>query len=266
MIATRLLSMFLLAAAGCTPGGSDPGTDRAAAAGKPVTQQPLIVSRSTEDVPIVPEGTEGLPVSGEVLLADPPAGWVESGTLTSPLLRMAEYVPVDQLEAEPANPRGDSEVAAGSSETFEAGRAAGSTFTLDRVTFEAQGGDPLPDPIDFVLALGRDLAMRCEEFTEFNIMSGKENNYATSVRLLICPKYRERSQGEVMMVKAIQGRDYFYTITRGRRLPAFAADKQVLTARTMAEWSTYLKAIGVCDPRRPEHPCPATIATNPAPG
>ena len=69
-----------------------------------------------------------------------------------------------------------------------------------------------------------------------------------------------------MIVKAIQGRDYCYTITRGRRLPAFAADKQVLTARTMAEWSTYLKAIGVCDPRRPEHPCPATIATNPAPG
>jgi hypothetical protein len=165
---------------------------------------------------------------------------------------MAEYVPAEQADTgEPPDP---GEQPDPDPDSTPAGR--------DRVTFEAHAGEPLPDPIDFVLALGRDLAQRCAGFTEFNIMSGLENNYPTSVRLMICPRYREQQDGELIMVKAIRGRDYFYTVTRGRRLPAFAADTQVLTPNTMAAWSRYMKAIGVCDPRSAEHPCPPGIATS----
>ena len=209
------------------------------------------------------ESPPAVPVTGEVLLASAPRGWVESGTLISPVMRMAEFVPAEQLErtqpVEEEAPGGE-DTASATSVDEEPGAEAASA-RLDRVTIEAQSGDPLPDPIDFVLSLSRDLAPRCEGFSDFNIMSGLENNYAASVRLLVCPRYKDQPLGEVLMIKAVQGREYFYTVTRGRRLPAFGKDEQPLTAQTMAEWSAYLKAVGVCDPRRTEHPCPDNVNT-----
>lgn len=230
-LAAPLLLALLMASAGCGPTQNQAD----GAGGEASSPDPVEPPRSR-----TPEHGSGTPVSGEVLLADPPVGWVESGTLTSPVLRMAEFVPAEEADRAASEPE---------------------AAVRDRVTFEAHAGQPLPDPIDFVLALSRDLAQRCTGFTEFNIMSGLENNYPTSVRLMICPRYRERQSGEVLMIKAIRGREYFYTVTRGRRLPAFAAEEQVLSPATMATWSTYLKAIGVCDPRSPEHACPAGIAT-----
>lgn len=198
------------------------------------------------------------PVTGEVLLAAAPRWWVESGTLISPVMRMAEFVPAEQAEAPP----GEETTPAQSVEGTNAQPGAEALpARLDRVTIESQSGDPVPDPIDFVLSLSRDLAQRCEGFNDFNILSGMENNYATSVRLLICPRYKNQPLGEVLMIKAIQGRENFYTVTRGRRLPAFESGDQPLTAQTTAEWSAYLKAIGVCDPRWPEHPCPEHVNT-----
>lgn len=258
--ARQLLVLMLLAAAGCGPAIESDGSATRPGAGPGEPDQPA---------PSPPAGASALPISGEVLLADPPAGWVESGTLTSPVLRMAEYVPADQVEPpdgsdagaeDPARPPAAAPAAAPEEATQEA-PSPRTPQGRDRVTFEAHAGRPLPDPIDFVLALGRDLAQRCEGFTEFNIMSGMENNYATSVRLMICPRYRDRQDGEVLMIKAIRGREYFYTVTRGRRLSAFAPEAQVLSPATMAAWSTYLKAIGVCDPRAQEHPCPPRIET-----
>ena len=234
------------------------------------------ISSDTGSAPSVSSGAEDrsggkepppiAPVTGEVLLASAPQGWVESGTLISPVMRMAEFVPEAQAEAEKQEeeaPSGEATTASQSVEASADGTPAEEerTVRLDRLTIESQSGDPVPDPIDFVLSLSRDLALRCEGFSDFNIMSGMENNYATSVRLLVCPRYKDQPLGEVLMIKAIQGREYFYTVTRGRRLPAFNSDEQPLTAQTMAEWSAYLKSVGVCDPRWPEHPCPDDINT-----
>ncbi len=211
------------------------------------------------------------PVTGEVLLASAPQGWVESGTLISPVMRMAEFVPEEQAETvaqgEEKAPSGEATTPAQAVEESanEAPDAQDRPARLDRLTIESLSGDPLPDPIDFVLSLSRDLALRCEGFSDFNIMTGMENNYATSVRLLVCPRYKGQPLGEVLMIKAIQGREYFYTVTRGRRLPAFEAGEQPLTAQTTAEWSAYLKSVGVCDPRWPEHPCPDHVNTFGAP-
>lgn len=176
---------------------------------------------------------------GETLIASPPAGWIETGALETPTLRMAEYGPPD----EPAD-------------------------TLQRLTFEAQAGQPLPDPIEFVLAVSRDLQARCKGFQDINIASGLENGYPTSVRLMICPEFRDSPHGQVVMSKAIQGNELFYTVTRRIRTPAVPpaaeqADKepaerrQPLSAQAMAEWSTHMKSVRVCDSRVPQaHPCP----------
>ncbi len=169
--------------------------------------------------------------SGEILLADPPQGWLETGAMQTPVLRMAEYGPPDE-------PQG----------------------RVQRITFEAQQGKPLPDPIDFVLAVSRDLEASCKGFEDINVSSGFENGYPTSVRLMICPEFHDSANGQVVLAKAIQGNDEFYVITRRLRVPSMRGDGQPLTAQEMAEWTAHLKGIRLCDTRSDEHPCPESVA------
>ncbi|MDZ7669250.1 MAG: hypothetical protein U5Q16_07425 [Gammaproteobacteria bacterium] len=171
------------------------------------------------------------PPSGEILLAEPPQGWVETGAMQTPVLRMAEYGPPDEPE----------------------GR-------VERITFEAQEGKPLPDPIEFVQAVSRDLEASCKGFEGINISSGFENGYPTSVRLMICPELESSPHGQVVMAKAIQGNDEFYVITRRLRVPPMRGDGQPLTAQEMAEWTAHLKGIRLCDTRSDEFPCPESVA------
>ncbi|MFW6094248.1 MAG: hypothetical protein ACODAC_09765 [Pseudomonadota bacterium] len=164
---------------------------------------------------------------GEVLLGSPPEGWTETAALATEALRMAEYAP-----------------------SGESGKRA------ERVTFEAQSGEPLPDPIEFVTGLSSDLADRCQGYTDRNVWSGRENGYPTSVRLMICERLDEGGEGRVTMAKAIQGNDRFYVITRRRVVPVTEGDAPPLPAQTVAQWSSFLRRIRVCDTRRSEHPCP----------
>jgi hypothetical protein len=175
------------------------------------------------------------PANGELLIASPPSGWVETAVLNTPALRMAEYGPPGSV-AEPP---------------FSFG-----TELIERVTFEAQTGQPLPDPIDFVLGISRDLHQRCDPYYDVNVSSGYENGYPTSVRLMICANYRDSDHGQVVMAKAIQGNDEFYVVTRRRMTAPFAEGAEPLSVQEMAEWTTYLNRIYVCDTRSSEHPCP----------
>jgi hypothetical protein len=172
------------------------------------------------------------PPSGEILLAAPPAGWVETGAMQTPVLRMAEYGPAE--------------------ETGE---------IVERLTFEAQQGQPLPDPIEFVLAVARDLEARCTAFEDINISSGFENGYPTSVRLMFCPVFSNAPHGQVVMAKAIQGNEQFYVITRRLQVPPMQDTGQPLTAQEMAEWTAHLKGIRVCDTRSADNPCPESIVS-----
>ena len=170
------------------------------------------------------------PTEGELLLAEAPPGWVESASMVTPTLRMAEYA-----------------------------RENESADEIERVTFEAQAGMPLPDPIDFVLAVTEDLAKSCSEFEQVNIFSGLENGYPTSVRLLLCGALQQSPQGQVVMTKAIKGNEQFYVVTRRRLVAATPQHQAPLSADAMAEWSLYFKAIGLCDTRREAHPCPESL-------
>ncbi len=205
--------VLILAACGSPSGG--PAEDGAAGTAGAGTTGPRPYDPTPEEPP-----------TGEILLAHPPGGWLETGALETPALRMAEYGP-------PEEPGG----------------------LLERLTFEAQSGRPLPDPITFVLAVSRDLSVRCQGFEDINISSGLENGYPTSVRLMICPQFKDSPHGQVVMAKAIQGSEQFYVVTR-RRLTPPMVNRQPLTAQEMAEWSTHLKGVALCDTRGDEHPCP----------
>lgn len=139
--------------------------------------------------------------------------------------------------------------------------------TMERLTLEAQSSKPLPDPIEFVLGVSLDLKSRCQGYQDINVSSGLENGYPTSVRLMICPEFRDSPHGQVVLAKAIRGNEQFYSITRRIRTPAVptaaeqagkdpAERRQPLSAQAMAEWSTHMKSVQVCDTRSGNHPCP----------
>ncbi|MFP6836727.1 MAG: hypothetical protein VB948_11565 [Pseudomonadales bacterium] len=90
--------------------------------------------------------------SGERLLARAPDGWRQGHATKTAKLRVAEFFPDDDANSE----------------------------RIERVTFESLSGDPLPDPIEFVMGIGADQAAMCERFEHPNISSGLENNYPTS--------------------------------------------------------------------------------------
>jgi len=59
----------------------------------------------------------------------------------------------------------------------------------------------------------------------FNLFSGIENNYPTSVRLTFCGNNAQSQQGEITMTKSIQGNDYLYIIKMIKRLDAFTTEE-----------------------------------------
>jgi len=171
------------------------------------------------------------PPKGEYLLAQPPQGWVQGFVTKTPTLSMVEYVPEDP---------GDSD-------------------WVDKVSFESFAADELLDPIEFVMDIATDQAATCDNFEHFNILSAKENGYPTSVRFMICPENSLIGMAQVTLIKAIQGNDRFYVITRAKRVPVAEQGERAkpISDAEMAIWSTYMRAIGVCDAELGDvHPCP----------
>lgn len=169
--------------------------------------------------------------SGEHLLGQAPAGWKPVSANTTSTMRIAEFAPASPAD-EPA----------------------------EKMTFESVKGDPLPDPIEFVRGLGDEQSKHCERYDHFNIYSGLENNYPTSVRLLTCAQHALTGKGEVTLIKAIQGNDSFYIISRTRRVPPFEDDNP-LAEEEIGAWALHLRTLSLCDPSRPGHPCPEAGTT-----
>jgi hypothetical protein len=165
--------------------------------------------------------------TGERLLADAPSGWKEVFNSDNPGLRMVEFIPENESNAS----------------------------WQHKITFESLKGKPLPDPIEFLKGLSADQSGTCEGFESFSTFSGFENGYPTTVRLMVCKRSDIINQSQVTMLKAIQGKENFYVITRAQRGPPLADDTAALTDEEMAGWALYLKAISVCDDTT-EQACP----------
>ena len=135
----------------------------------------------------------------------------------------------------------------------------GESDWVEKVSFESFSAQELPDPIKFVTGIAADQAEACENFEHFNILSAEENGYPTSVRFMVCPANSVTNTGQVTLIKAIRGNDRFYVVTRAKRVPVAVEGEQVkpISDEEMAIWSTYMRAIRVCDPQRGAvHPCP----------
>jgi hypothetical protein len=165
----------------------------------------------------------------ERLLAQPPQGWKEIGSATTPNLRTATFIPEAEDESD----------------------------WRRMIRFEAMTEDPLPDPIEFIEILTTGQNDRCGTFESYPTFSGFENGYPTSVSLLFCARDRTSRLAETTMIKTIQGNDRFYVITRALRSEPVEEEEAPVDETTVAAWSLYMKSVGVCDTARPEHPCPS---------
>ena len=193
----------------------------------------------------VSEASSAARPGGELLIAQPPAGWQQIGATSLANIKRAEFIP---NEEEAAN-------------------------WTRRITFESLAEKPLPDPIEFAQLLNEDRDRACNVFESYVTFSGEENGYPTAVNLLVCHEDKATERSEVSMIKTIQGNDFFYVVTRARRGPPIEAEAPAADRAPAAEnrdaieeavigaWSLYLKSVGVCDTERTSHPCPEAPET-----
>ncbi len=166
--------------------------------------------------------------SSEQLIAAPPPGWNLVYQINTTTTRLSDFVPPDQSENE----------------------------WTSKLSFESFRELVNSDPIELLLAeVTRDEGS-CIFVQHFNLYSGLENGYPTSVRLYLCGKNSFSERGEVKMIKAIQGQDYFYFVRLIKRIPPFKVNQADFQKDEIAAWSSFFQKITLCNKSVSEHACP----------
>ena len=168
--------------------------------------------------------------SSEQLLAKPPTDWKLVYQLNNISTRLSEFVPAEETEIEWST----------------------------KLSFESFKKLVDSDPIEILLAEVTRDRKNCNFVQHFNLFSGLENNFPSSVRLFLCGENKTINKGEIKMIKAIAGSDYFYLIKLLKRVEPFDIDQPKFAREEVATWSSYIRGISLCDPSKTEHPCPAS--------
>jgi len=169
---------------------------------------------------------------GERLLADIPPGWERIYQMDTGRARLSDFAPTGETQ----------------------------TDWTTRLSFESFDASEInTDPIDLLLAEAEADMKKCNFVQHFNIHSGYENNYETSVRLIMCGENAFSGKGEVKLVKMIAGNDYVYSIRMARRLAPFTVNQPDVAKHDIASWSAYFSRISLCDDTD-AHPCPESSA------
>jgi len=178
-------------------------------------------------------GTDS-PSTTELLIAQPPPGWVNVYQLNQKGNRISEFI------------------AAGDDNLNWA----------RKVTFESFPQTSTADPIDLLLYEVDQYKEKCNFVQHFNLFSGLENNYPTSLRLVMCGTSKALKKGEVSMIKAIQGDENFYMVKMTRRVAPFKPHQSDVNKEEIAQWSVYFKHVLVCNHKQDRHPCPTAPITD----
>lgn len=167
--------------------------------------------------------------SPEKLIATPPDKWVLIYQLNNDTSRLSDYVPPGETDVE----------------------------WTTKLSFESFRDLVDQDPIQILLAEAANDKEHCKFVQHFNLYSGYENNYPASVRLFFCGENTFINRGEIKMVKAIQGDDYFYIVKLLKQIEPFEPSQPDFAKKEIADWSSYLRNISLCNPGKADHPCPS---------
>lgn len=167
----------------------------------------------------------------ETLIAQAPADWQHIFELNNGDTRLSDFIPPGESE---------------------------DNWTT-KLSFESHTQLTDIDPIAIMMGEISKKNEICKNIDHSNLFSGLENNYPTSVRLILCGENAHTSLGEVSLTKGIQGLDYFYIIRIEKKVPIFEKGKPEFTENEIAEWSSYLKRIVLCDlDETRDHACPSS--------
>ncbi len=176
--------------------------------------------------------TEKDSVNSERLIATPPAAWSLVYEINSKKTRISDFIPPDESEND----------------------------WKTKLSFQSYTAEDLEiDPVSLLLSVTEEDKERCDQGNNFNVFSGYENNYQTSVRLYLCSENAFTGKGEIKLIKSVRGNEHIYLIRLVRRVEPFNIASfnlgSGIAAEEIAVWSSYLKGISLCD-GSPEHPCP----------
>ena len=174
-----------------------------------------------------PESIVVQPAMTEILRAKPPAGWKLAYQFNNDDTRFADFTPADE-----------------DNKTWRTKLSIESHQNMDDI-----------DPISAIMGEVQNNSEICSNFNHFNLFSGIENGYPTSVRLIECGENAHSNKGEISIIKAIQGNEHFYFVRLLRRTEPFSDSAQAMETSEIAAWSTYLKDITVCDTQHADHSC-----------
>jgi hypothetical protein len=177
---------------------------------------------------VEPKTDQLIPVSSEKLLAAPPTGWQRVYELNNGKTRLTDFIPADESRAEWST----------------------------KLSFESHESLTEANPIEIVMGELENTSEICEPIQSFNLFSGNENNYPTSVRLTFCGKNAHSNKGEVTISKVIQGNEFLYIIKVINQMPTYENADDAIAKEKVAAWSQYFRDIVLCDESLPEHPCP----------
>ncbi len=178
----------------------------------------------------------------ERLLAQPPAGWERTYAINLPAFRLVEFEPPTDAASSPGAWR-------------------------ERLSFEASALAPDADPLHLFAALDAEQRELCSGYRSDTVFAGLEAGYPTVIKLLTCPR-SPRADGQILLVKVIQGEAFMYTLTRTWRVPAFADGQAPLDPAAVGAWSLQLRRFRLCStdvPADSERACP-TAASGDAKG
>ncbi len=179
-----------------------------------------------DDDPVLKDRTS------EQLMADPPEGWQLTYQLNNSTTRLSDYVPAGETDI---------------------------NWTA-KISFESFSDIADADPIEMLLNEAEADRKRCSFVQHFNLYSGLENNYPTSVRLFMCGENTAVGRGEIKIIKAIQGQQYFYLVRILSRIEPFEVNAADFANDIIASWSSYLRTIKLCDSTDQRHPCGVTLS------
>ncbi len=166
--------------------------------------------------------------STERLLMKPPEGWERVYQFNNDKTRLTEFVPPGETADE---------------------------WNI-KLSVEAHADLTDNDPLDLIMAEVERLRESCRFIQHYNLFSGLENGYPTSVRLTVCGENRAIRMGEITLMKAIQASDFIYLLRLNRRVPMFEETSPDVQQDEVGIWSNYLSRVSVCDSANPDHPCP----------